>query len=264
MLLPPLPKNVVAVAVALLPSVLLALAPRPARAEDTLMPSIVHEACAEYLKGKPFEIVARFEDQSQLFDPKVMYRAAGDSHWKHAAFVRDASGMSFRATIKSKDLKGTFEYFIEVFDEFGNGPARMGSPEAPIRVQPSKAPEACEQVPAAAEPMAVTAGSTPAGGAVSPGPGGSGPVQTPAASGSSASAKDALKAPVPPPPSGACDQADRPLYCEAWLWGTLGALVAVGGGVALWLVLSPKDQTPPRRDSVTLQVTGPDPIGVAP
>jgi hypothetical protein len=121
-----------------------------ARAQDTRMPSIVHEACAQYQKGKPFKIVARFEDDSQLFDQKVMYRTAQDRRWRTAPLVRDPNGQDFSVTIRAKDLKGNLEYFIEVFDEFGNGPARIGSPDAPIWVIPAKNPAPCIQVPGAA------------------------------------------------------------------------------------------------------------------
>ena len=85
-------------------------------------------------KGQSFDVLARFEDESQLFDPKVIYRTRSDSHWKHAAFTKSAGTEDFRANIKARELRGPLEYFIEVFDEYGNGPARMGSPDAPILV----------------------------------------------------------------------------------------------------------------------------------
>jgi hypothetical protein len=263
--------------------VLAGLFARPARAQDTLPPSIIHEACVEYLKGKPFDIIARFEDKSQLFDPKVMFRSGGDSHWKQAAFVKGAGSEDFKATIKLKDLKGTVEYFIEVFDEFGNGPARMGSPEAPIKVAASKAPEPCEQVPTS-KTVAVTAGSAttpppPFPPAPPPAPR-SAPVdngtKTPPPTGAGAGAKpgagpsprtsgfNIMTQPIPRQPEGPCDRVDRPLYCEAWLWATLGTLVLAGVGVGVVLALR-SDETPPvARESVRLIVSGPDPTAVAP
>jgi hypothetical protein len=250
--------------------VLAGLLSRPARAEDTLPPSIIHEACGEYLKGKPFDIIARFEDESQLFDPKVMYRSSGDSHWKQVAFNKETGSEDFKATVKVKDLKGTLEYFIEVFDEFGNGPARMGSPEAPIRVEPSKVPEPCDQVPKAAKQVAVTSGSrttpTPATGTIDtqkpPPPTTTGGTSTTTAHTTTGS--NVMTQPVPPPAQSTCEQSDRPLYCEAWLWGTLGALVVVGGGVGLYFILKPSPTTTPVRESVKLKVSGPDPTAVAP
>jgi len=233
--------------------VLAGLFGRPVRAEDTLPPSIIHEACSEYQKGKPFDIIARFEDESQLFDPKVMYRASGDSHWKQAPFTKMPASEDFKATIKVKDLKGTLEYFIEVFDEFGNGPARMGSPEAAIKVAPAKSPEPCEQIPAQRRSVAVAGSSAP----TPPEP----EITTPKPAVGAASGGGALSQPVPPPVQATCDRQDRPLYCEAWLWGTLGVVVAAAGGVGLYFLLRPSDQPPTRSSSVRLQVTGPDPTG---
>ena len=231
---------------------LIGLMSSPAQAADMLPPSIIHEACTQYLKGAPFDIIARFEDESQLFDPKVMYRARGDSHWKAAPFVKDAGVENFRATITAKDLKGTLQYFIEVFDEFGNGPARMGSPEAPITVEPSKAPESCNQVPTITKPRGVTSGSGPA---VSLEPI---PPKSTAATGIG-TATSLMMHPLVPPVTRSCEQADRPLYCEAWLWGIVGGLAIVGGGVGLYLFLRPKEAAPTVRGSVKIVVSGPNP-----
>lgn len=216
---------------------LLSLCARQAAATDTLMPSIIHEACAQYEKGRPFEIVARFEDESQLFDPKVMYRTRSDSHWKSAPLAKKPGSENFFTVIKSKALKGSLEYFIEVFDEYGNGPARMGSPETPIRVQASKSPEPCVQVPVQSK-MIITAGSAPnPGGGLTATTGG-----------------------APPPPPSTCEREDRPLYCSGVLWAAIGiTALGLGGGALYYFVLRDDDKPPPQRDSVTLTVTGEDP-----
>jgi hypothetical protein len=198
------------------------------------MPRIVHEACTEFEKGKPFAVLARFEDESQLFDPKVIFRTRSNSHWKHAAFTKDAGTESFRAVIERQELRGPLEYFIEVFDEYGNGPARMGSPDAPIRVVPARAPGECQQIPIAAAAVTTTAGSK----------------------------KDpnGIDNQGPPPPKEACDREDRPLYCEAWLWATVGAVAAAGIATGVYFgVAAGNDDPPPPIDSVTLTVTGPNP-----
>jgi len=236
-------------------AVTLVTAPKPAWAEDTLMPSIVHEGCAEYLKGKPFEIIARFEDDSQLFDPKLYYHTSGESHWKQLPFTKMAKGVNFHALVNVNELKGTLEYFIEVFDEYGNGPARMGSPEDPIRVDPSKAPDPCDQVPEnrptpvptpEEQPPAIEEIQVIPESVVLPPP-----VAPP------------LNQPVPPPAETTCERRDRPIYCETWLWATAATVLAVGGGLGLYLLLSGDDPKPtPRSDSVVLHVTGPDPTAL--
>jgi len=218
---------------------LLATIGQPALAMDTLMPRIVHEACTEFEKGKLFDVLARFEDESQLFDPKVIYRTRSDSHWKHAAFTKDADTENFRATIKSRELRGPLEYFIEVFDEYGNGPARMGSPDAPIRVVPARAPDECQQIPVAAAVVTTTEGSK--------------------------NPKNGIDNKGPPPPKDTCDLEDRPLYCEAWLWATVGTVAAAGAATGIYfLVANGGDDPPPPIDSVTLIVTGANPTLMTP
>jgi hypothetical protein len=200
------------------------------------MPRIVHEACSEYEKGKDFTIVARFEDESQLFDPKVMYRNRPDAHWRPAAFVKDPSTDNFKAVIEAKELRGPLEYFLEVFDEYGNGPARMGSPEAPIRVVPARTPAACQQVPKPTVPVpTVTGGSKPGG-------------------------TGFLEQPQPQPVKEGCDAADRPAYCEPWLWIAVGTVTLAGAGLLTYFLVFPGDGDEPEpRDSVKLIVVGPDP-----
>jgi hypothetical protein len=124
-------------------AVVLAL-PSYARAEDLLPPQIIHEPCDYYQKGQPFTVRAQFFDDSALFDPKVVYRNAKGGDWRTVAF-RKGDDIDFVAVIKVKDLRGPLEYFIETFDENGNGPARYGTPEAPVRVLPSDDAPDCQQ-----------------------------------------------------------------------------------------------------------------------
>ncbi len=113
----------------------------PARAaEDTQPPVIAVTPCETFQKDRPFSIAARFGDASALFDPKLVYHFAGERVWKHVVFKQD--GELWRATIPQKELTGALEYFVEVFDENGNGPSRVGSPEAPLFARVvKKAPE---------------------------------------------------------------------------------------------------------------------------
>jgi hypothetical protein len=233
-------------------TLLLWVAARPAYAADTAMPRIVHEACSEYEKGRPFNIVARFEDESKLFDPKVMYRTRFGSRWKSVPLEKVPASESFQATIEANDLRGPLEYFIEVFDEYGNGPARMGSPETPIRVVAARRPERCEQIPVSTAPPVTTAGSAPT-------------PESPLTPTSSETARptgsmSATTGVAPPPRQGTCDGEERPLYCEAWLWGTVGAVALAGAGAAVYfLVFAGQEESQSPSDSVTLIIDGPDP-----
>jgi hypothetical protein len=246
-------KTAVTITLALVLGVRLAAA-----AEDVLPPSIVHEACEQYKKGQSFEIRARFLDDSAIFDPKVIYRS-GSEFWKNAPFVREVGTEDFKALIRVKDLKGPLEYFIEVFDENGNGPARYGSPDAPVKVMPAIEPAECQQIGKVERTAAVRPSSSGAGGAATIGaePATAGAGSTGTTAGAAGSQQTALiRQPPPPPPQGTCDRADRPIYCSPWLWGAAGAVVLGGGGVVAYVLLRKKDTA---TGPVRLRISAPDP-----
>ncbi len=129
------------------------LSSRPARAqtddapvEDTKPPQIVHEPCDFYKKGRKFEVMARFFDDSAIFDPKVMYRRKGHPNWRAAPFARVPGTDDFTAVLRGNHLRGRVEYFIEAYDENGNGPARFGSVDVPLVLKPSRKAQTCEQI----------------------------------------------------------------------------------------------------------------------
>ena len=248
----------------ILAAVVVVTATRARAAEDTSPPSIVHEPCEQYKKGAPFEVRARFLDDSPIFEPKVIYRSGG-SVWKNARFEREPGRDDFRAVIRAADLKGALEYFLEAFDENGNGPARYGSPEAPVKVTPAVEPAECQQIIDVARPVSQPASARPAAPAAAPAlPPGAAAVATPAAAPTTGAPATTTPAAVdlhsaPPPPQRTCDRTDRPLYCSPWLWTAAGA-VLVGGGVGGYFLLAGKGAaTPPAQ--VTLHVSAPNPAG---
>ncbi len=230
--------------------------PGDAAADDMLPPQIVHEPCDTYRKGRAFVVEALFYDDSPIFDPKVVYRTRKAKEWRSASFEKTADGSVFTATIKARELKGTLEYFIETFDENGNGPARYGSPEAPVRVFPADNPSRCFQTGRPAPAMVTSAGSSEAAAADGVGKkkkrkkgraaSESDPTSStaePAGGGAAAAAAmpqsnwdGAFREPAPPPPLGRCELEDPPLYCSALLWTLVGVGVAAvtTGGVVGW------------------------------
>lgn len=113
----------------------LAFAAPAARAEDTAPPEITHTPLDKYEKGKPIKVQAKITDESKFF-PQIF------SRWDGAAFGKGVD-MKKATGKKAKDQyvgtvpgKGeVLEYYIEAYDEFGNGPARSGSPETPYKVE---------------------------------------------------------------------------------------------------------------------------------
>jgi len=246
----------------------LGTAARSAWAEDRLPPQIVHEPCGFYKRGQPFEIQARFLDESKLFDPKVIYRGRNETFWKNSPFIKQSTSEDFSATVKAKDLTGTLEYFIEVFDEWGNGPARYGSPEAPVLVEPSRDPPACRQIPVIENQVQITSASTSAASAApntAPGSNAAAAGGTPAktdtihAIAPKQAAATPLTAPVPPPPQGTCSRANRPIFCSPWFWGVVGVVVAAGAGTGIYFAVAGGSGNK-TIDSVTLNVKGPSPV----
>jgi len=242
-------------------AVLIAAAQSAQAVEDVLPPSIEHEPCDQYQKGQPFVIWARFKDDSQLFDPKVIYRS-GSNTWKNVAFERVDGTGDFRATLQSKDLKGSLDYFIEVFDENGNGPARFGSTDAPVHITAAAKVEPCRQItdvaPAprsSAAPRPVAASTTARATA---------PAAVPALG---VSRVDAAPGPTSPPPGaapGPCERTERPLYCSPALWASLGAVALAGSGVGAYFFAFRGDRAPAGPATrVRVVVTGPDPTAAS-
>ncbi len=183
-------------------------------AQDTMPPAIVHEPCAYYTKGQAFEVLVKFIDESEVFDPKLIYRVAGGS-WKNTSFVRVAGQDHFVAVLKEKELKGEVEYFIETFDMYGNGPARHGSPEAPVRLVAAVAPPACEQIGNMGPLVPDVADTTPPPPEVAEG----------------------FMEPPPPKPTSVCNSLDPPFYCSPWFWGATAGVVLLGGGTTAYFLL---------------------------
>lgn len=64
----------------------------------------------------------------------VVFRPASHEPWTRAELRGGTSGL-FIARLPDGLQKSGFDYYIEATDVAGNGPARIGSPEVPIRVE---------------------------------------------------------------------------------------------------------------------------------
>ena len=115
-------------------AVLLLCGGAAARADDTSPPVISHTPVSRGDKGKQTPVFAKITDESKIF-PQI--------------FLRFGPGSAYEKPIDMKPVKGqknqwggnllsppgnVLEYYIEVYDEFGNGPARAGDPDRPFRV----------------------------------------------------------------------------------------------------------------------------------
>lgn len=107
---------------------------------DTDPPVIEHTPVKTAARGQPVEIGAQISDPSGVFGAQVVARTIGGRRF--SAFPMDDRGDgNYAAVLPATMLTGGgLEYFIEAFDEQGNGPARAGSPERPLKVQAMDAP----------------------------------------------------------------------------------------------------------------------------
>lgn len=171
-----------------------------AKAKDTAAPVITHVRVTEAPPGKPILIRARIDDASEIFAPSVYVRAQGGAEFITISMqrVQDA----YEATIPSEQVSGPLEYFIEAFDEEGNGPAREGSPDAPYLIKMGSA--------SLAPPPPIVVPPPPPGGQVV----------------------------APPPPPG--EEEDGGIATKWWFWTIVGVAVT-GGIVGVVLATRPGD-----------------------
>lgn len=118
----------------LLLTVLLTAAALPALAvDDDVTPpelALVREPRPES-DGGPFVVEARIRDASGVFAPAVLWRLPGTTRFVDVAL--EERGSVWRALVPAPSTAPGIEFFVEAFDLVGNGPSRIGSPEAPLR-----------------------------------------------------------------------------------------------------------------------------------
>ncbi len=100
---------------------------------DNQPPLIEHQPLASAPPKQSITIKAKIVDNSKIAFPRIYYRQVGETKYQ---FVT----MQFKNNLFLADIpafmvsqKGV-EYYIEAFDEHGNGPAHFGEPEAPLRI----------------------------------------------------------------------------------------------------------------------------------
>jgi hypothetical protein len=111
---------------------LLAFAAAPA--EDNAAPAIVHTPLAHGEKGKQTPVFARFSDESKIF-PQLFFRFSAGGAYEKPIDMKVVRGQKNQWGANLPAPPGnTIEYYIEAYDEFGNGPARAGDPGKPFRI----------------------------------------------------------------------------------------------------------------------------------
>lgn len=183
-----------------------------ARAEDTQPPLINHTPVAKAMKGDSVTISAQMEDESEIFAPTLYFRYPGARGYSSVAMTR--KGDAFVANVQAT---ADIEYWIEAYDEFGNGPTREGSPDRPHRV--GVAEKAAAPKVAKADPVAPPMDPPP-------------PAPADVQQFDATAAVDALPPPMvdlePLEPAPLPDDLvePSPVYKQGWFLGTVGVVAA--------------------------------------
>ena len=98
---------------------------------DTTPPRITAQLPASVPAGQLFELAATMQDPSGIFQPKLMYRRAGQS--SYIGVGMSGGQERFVAALPAME-PGTLELYFEAYDGKGNGPSRDGTPTYPLRV----------------------------------------------------------------------------------------------------------------------------------
>ncbi len=140
--------------------------PAAALAKDTTPPDISLEP-VQVKPGGAVVVSARIVDPSGVFSPTVYWRGVG--HTEFQSVPMTAQGSIFSALLRPAPGASAVQYFIEAYDDQGNGPARIGQPTQPIVLDltafasraspvppPSSVPGATPVPPATSVPPATT------------------------------------------------------------------------------------------------------------
>ena len=225
---------------------LFALWGRAASAEDTKPPTIKHVPPVKLVKGEPLVISADFDDEHEVWAPTLYHRVAGTKAYATVS-MEPKKGSTFAATITPA---GDLEYWLEAYDEFGNGPARRGSSDKPVKVAAEKSSVRPAAMLARAEvandkPPALPQPPPP----LPPPPVVAAPALAPVATAPVVVAPQHLALPLPELPAAALAPEPVPAAPARgdervwWIVGGSAAAALVAGGVTALVLLLPT-QTP--------------------
>jgi hypothetical protein len=155
--------------------------PAHAQVADTKPPVIHHTPITSATNGDTVSITAQIIDESEVFGATLWYRTVGSSTYTSVELTR--KGDLWGAAIP---INQDTQYWLEAYDEFGNGPTRAGTPEKPFVIH--AAAPAPLYAPRAPAPKPVPAPVAPE------------PADEPGASSAPVRTTPAASPPPPPPP----------------------------------------------------------------
>lgn len=115
-------------------TIVVAPPPPPPVKQKGAPPAIAHTAVVQATKGQSIEINARLVGDTGVSEAKVMFRHAGEHDYK-ALPMGNVGGDDYTATVPAAQANKDIEYYLEVFDKYGNGPGRSGAPNIPYVIK---------------------------------------------------------------------------------------------------------------------------------
>ncbi|MHB8420370.1 MAG: hypothetical protein ACYDCL_20045 [Myxococcales bacterium] len=96
-------------------------------------PTIDHTPVTQATAGQPLTIAATIHSSSGVFQPVVLFRHPGEATWRKQELLAGTNG-SYAMTLPGNAVDRDLEYYLEAYDDDGNGPGRAGSPDSPFHV----------------------------------------------------------------------------------------------------------------------------------
>ncbi len=112
---------------------LLCLALPAAAQEAPVGPALDHTPVVHATPGEPLTLTATIHSGNGVFQPIVSFRHVGEAAWVKVPLL-PSGGDLYSATIPGASLGSDIEYYLEAYDNDGNGPARAGSADVPFRI----------------------------------------------------------------------------------------------------------------------------------
>ncbi len=107
----------------------------PPADEDTTPPSLQHEPIARALRAQPLRVAAKIsDDRSGVAGQQLCYRNFFQREYQCAPLVNENEGELYTFDIPAAAVTDGLAYYLEAYDNAGNGPSRSGTPEGPHTV----------------------------------------------------------------------------------------------------------------------------------
>lgn len=97
-------------------------------------PEIQHQEIEFSAVEQDIVVVAQIVDPDGVFDPVLLYRAAGRGSFSRLEMKKTGEN-TYEAVIPATFVTTSIEYFIEAYDVNGDGPSRFGEEDFPIEIR---------------------------------------------------------------------------------------------------------------------------------